>query len=545
MSEAMALGLARAAFREHAWAEAHRQYGMVDLAENLASADLESYAQSSALVGCDDACVKLLDRAFHQRLDRGECEQAAECAFWLGFNLMNQGQMGPAGGWFARSEELAQAGPGTSALRGLVLLPPALQALMQGDGASALGLFSRAHELGRSVGQPELLALSGLGIGQAKIALGEWGAGLAKLDEVMVAVTAGEVSPIVSGLVYCAVIVACHDTFDVRRAAEWTGALSRWCEAQPDLVPFRGECLVHRAQILILNGDWHEATEQVRVACRRLESPPGQPGIGTAYYEAGELHRLRGEHAAAENSYRRASACGHEIQPGFALLRLAQGRLDAAVSGIRRALDEPGQAFHRPRVLAASVEIALAAGQLSDARAAAEELAAIAAAGEVRFLQAMSTQAVGAVLLAEGQPREALDELRRASDSWRDLSAPYQSARVRVLQGRCCRELGDLDAAQMEFDAAAAAFGQLGARPDTMALRRVATPGVEAESRGLTPREIQVLRAVATGNTNRAIAETLFLSEKTVARHLSNIFSKLDISSRSAATAYAYQHELM
>ncbi|WP_417234558.1 LuxR C-terminal-related transcriptional regulator [Arthrobacter sp.] len=545
MTESAALGLARTAFRERSWAEAHRHFGTADLGGDLSSADLESYARACSLMGCDDDCVQLLDRAFLQWIDSGEREQAAECAFWLGFNLMNQGQMAPAGGWFARSGELAEAGPETSALRGLLLLPPALQELMQGDAASALGLFSRAHEVGRTVGHPELLALSGLGIGQAKIAVGEWAAGLVKLDEVMVAVTAGEVSPIVAGLVYCAVIIACHDTFDVRRAAEWTGALSRWCAAQPALVPFRGECLVHRAQILVLNGDWHEAAEQVRDACQRLASPPGQPGIGTAYYEAAELHRLRGEYAAAENSYRRASACGHEIQPGFALLRLAQGRVDAALSGIRRALEEPGPALSRPRALAASVEIELAAGQTTPARAAAEELAAIAAAGEVRLLQAMSSQAVGSVFLAEGDPRRALDELRRASDIWRDLNAPYQGARVRVLHGECCRELGDLDGAQLEFDAAAAVFWHLGARPDTMALQGVSTPGIETETQSLTPREIQVLRAVATGNTNRTIAETLFLSEKTVARHLSNIFAKLGISSRSAATAYAFQHELM
>ncbi|MBM6620905.1 DNA-binding response regulator [Micrococcaceae bacterium RIT802] len=545
MSEAAALGLARTACAERSWAEAHRHYCAADLAEGLSSADLESFAQVCALVGNDDGCVSLLDRAYHQRLEHAEREQAAECAFWLGFNLMNQGQMGPAGGWLGRAENLASPESSGSPLRGLLILPAALQALMQGDGATALALFSQAQDVGRSSGQPELLALSGLGIGQSKIAVGECAAGLAKLDEVMVAVAAGEVSPIVSGLVYCAVIIACHDTFDVRRAAEWTGALSRWCDAQPDLVPFRGECLVHRAQILILNGEWHEATKQVDLACHRLATPPGQPGIGMAYYESGELHRLRGEYAAAENSYRRASACGHEIQPGFALLRLAQGRVDAALSGISRALEEPGQEPQRPRALAVFVEIALAAGHVAHARAAADELVGVAAGGDARLLQAMSKQAIGEVLLAEGRPREALDELRRASDIWRGLGAPYQGARVRVLQGGCCRELGDLDAAHMEFDAAAAVFGQLGATPEAKAVQDMVTSSVVTEPGGLTQREIQVLRAVATGSTNREIAEVLFLSEKTIARHLSNIFSKLDISSRSAATAYAYQQGLM
>ncbi|WP_202804079.1 hypothetical protein [Crystallibacter crystallopoietes] len=292
---------------------------------------------------------------------------------------------------------------------------------MQGDGASALELFTLASRIGRSSGQPELIALSGLGIGQTKIAMGEVAAGLAKLDEVMVAVTAGEVSPIVSGLVYCAVIIACHDTFEIRRAIEWTRALSRWCNEQPDLVPFRGQCLVHRTQILILNGEWPDAAEQVRLACRRLSEPPGQAAIGMAYYEEGELHRLRGEYAAAENSYGRSSECGHEVQPGLALLRAAQNRLDAAQSGIRRALEEPRQAARRPLLLAASVEVALAAGDVKQARLAALELTGIAAERTTTLLSALSAQAMGSVLLAEGQSRASLDELRRA---WRLLAYP-------------------------------------------------------------------------------------------------------------------------
>lgn len=545
MTDVVALELARTAFREQTWAEAYTQYGAADGVGALAPADLESYAQASALAGRDDRCVALLDRAYHQRLEYGEYEQAAECAFWLGFNLMNRGQMAPAGGWLGRSGELAGVVPAGSALHGLLLVPVALQALMQGDGSTALEVFSRAQHVGRATGHPELKAMSGLGVGQAQIAIGECSAGLAKLDEVMVAVTAGEVSPIVSGLVYCAVIIACHETFDVRRAAEWTGALSRWCEAQPDLVPFRGECLVHRAQILILNGQWGEATDQVLLACRRLADPPGQPGIGMAYYQAGELHRLRGEYAAAEISYGRASECGHETQPGLALLRLAQGRLDTAVAGISRMLEEPRQSMDRPRILAAAVEIALAAGDPGQARVVADELAGIAAAGDARLLEAMSGQAAGEVLLAEGRPRQALDGLRSAFDAWRALDAPYQGARVRVLQAACCRELGDLDAARMELDAAVNVFGHLGARSDVMALQRAEGARTGAGHGGLTPREIQVLRAVATGSTNRAIAEQLFLSEKTIARHLSNIFAKLDISSRSAATGYAYQHGLI
>nr|MDQ4008067.1 response regulator transcription factor [Actinomycetota bacterium] len=309
------------------------------------------------------------------------------------------------------------------------------------------------------------------------------------------------------------------------------------------LVPFRGQCLVHRAQILALNGAWQEAMTEVRLACRRLSVPPGQPAAGAALYEQAELHRLRGELTDAEDAYRRAGACGHETQPGLALLRLVQGRADTAWAGIRRALEEPRPAWDRPRLLAAAAEVALARRDAPAARAASEELDKIAEQHDTDLLHAMAAQTSGSVLLAEGDQRAALNRLRLAWRLWQDLDAPYECARVRLLQGRCCQGLGDLDAAQMELQAAAEVFRALGAAPDLAGLE---TRGVfPTDGQSLTPREVQVLRTVATGKTNRAIAEDLFLSEKTVARHLSNIFTKLDVSSRAAATAYAYEHDLL
>ncbi|WP_166980894.1 LuxR C-terminal-related transcriptional regulator [Paramicrobacterium fandaimingii] len=545
MTDTAARELALTAFHAQSWSAACAHFDEADRTEDLGPDDLECYAQALSLVGRDDACVRVLDRSYHSRLDDGDREQAAECAFWLAFNQMNRGQMASAGGWLGRAGELLGDGADDAPLRGLLLIPAALNALLTGDSDAARLLFEKAQRIGRISGHPELRALSGLGLGQAMIAMGKSAEGMAQLDAVMVAITAGEVSPIVSGLVYCAVIIACHDTYDVGRAAEWTGELTRWCASQPDLVVFRGECLVHRAQILVLNGKWTEATEQVQRASECFGALVDQVGIGMAYYEAAELHRLRGEFAAAENSYRRASQSGHETQPGLALLRLAQGRVETAMSGIRRALDERGKPGDRPRHLAACVEIALAHADVVLARTAASELADIAAASTARLLDAMSAQAWGEVLLAEERPRDALDELRRADDVWRSLGAPYQRARVRALQGRCCQDLGDMDAAEMELDAAADVFRLLGARPDMLALRSLRGIDAETGPGGLTPREVEVLRAVATGCTNRAIAEQFVLSEKTVARHLSNIFSKLEISSRSAATAYAYENRLM
>ncbi|HET6628004.1 MAG TPA: LuxR C-terminal-related transcriptional regulator [Nocardioidaceae bacterium] len=532
---------ARAAFAELAWGKAHAHFAEADRCGALSADDLDLFARTALLVGADEEGVDLLERAYEAHLAEGAADTAAESAFWAALNLMHRGEMARAGGWLSRARQGAAEGTG-SAVSGLVLVPTALERMMQGDPEAALATFEAAEAIGRRAGHPELLALAGLGIGQARVELGDVKAGMTKLDEVMLAVTGGHVSPIASGVVYCAVILACRDVYDVTRAAQWTRALDRWCTAQPDLVPFRGQCLVHRAQILQLNGSWSEALEQVVLACRIFAEPPGQWAAGMALYERAELDRLRGEPVTAEEAYVEAGRYGHETQPGLALLRLAQGRIGPALAGIRRAVDE-ANAPDRPRLLAAYVEIGLAAHELADARRAADELAVFAGRYEVPLLDAMSAHASGAVLMAEGKPREALDLFRRAGDLWRELDAPYWRARTRILVATACRQLEDVDAARMELDAAAEEFRRLGAQPDLDALERFED---RTSVHGpLTAREVEVLRAVATGKTNRAVAQQLFLSEKTVARHVSNIFTKLDLASRAAATAYAYEHGLL
>jgi len=455
---------------------------------------------------------------------------------------MLRGELAPAAGWLARGQRFAGDVEG-HAEEGCLVLGDAVQLMFAGDAEGANPMYSRAAEIGVRFGDPDVTAMARLGEGQTAIMLGRTADGLTLLDEAMVAVTADEASATMTGLVYCAVIETCQEIFDVRRAREWTMALSRWCESQPELVPYRGQCLVHRAEILELQGDWRDAIDEAQRACERLAEPP-HPAVGRAFYRRGELQRLRGEYHAADHSYREASRYGQSPHPGLALLRYAQGQVDAAATTIRQALSEAQDRVSRSRLLGAYVEIALAANNVQAARTAADELAQVAADFGAPLMDAVSDHATGAVLLAEGDPAHALEALRRACTRLQELDAPYDAARVRVHLGFAYRALGDDDTAEMELDAARSVFERLGAAPDLARVEELTGSAAFQTAGGLTPREVEVLRLVATGKTNRAIAAELFLSEKTVARHVSNIFTKLGVSSRSAATAYAYQHDL-
>lgn len=541
---ASAIDQGREAFGRQAWAEAYELFANASERGLLDPEDLERLAIAAYLVGRDDESARAWERAHLACLRLDDPGRAAQCGFWLGLALLLRGETARASGWLGRVGGLVEGGELDCAARGYLLVPAALAAHGSGDAAGAYALSTEAGKIAARFGDKDLAAFACLGQGQASIALGETARGVALLDEVMVSVTTGEVSPIPAGIVYCAVIETCMWVFDVRRAAEWTEALSSWCEAQPDLVPYRGQCLVHRSQILQVHGEWSEATIEARRACERL-SQPLHPALGLAFYQRAELHRLRGEFDEAGQAYRQASQCGREPVPGLALLRLAEGHVSAATAAIRRAVDESHDPLGRPAVLAAYVDIMVAVGDLAAGRAAADELSGIAGVIDAPFLHAIAAHTTGTTLLAEGDAVSALAALRRASAGWRDLAMPYEAARTQVHIGLACRALGDQDAAAFELDAARGTFDRLGARPDLARLAELAGVGGRKTAGGLTVRECEVLRLVATGKTNREIGAALVLSEHTVARHLQNIFAKLGLSSRAAATAYAYQHGLV
>ena len=507
MADAIAeLERGRESYAAGAWRDAYESLSGVDRASTLAPADLELLARAAYMLGRDEDYANNLQRAHRAHLDADNPLPAVRCGFWIGHNLLFRGEEVKASGWFARAERLLETAKQDSVERVWLARDEQARALMrQGDVQDGLRL----------------------------------------VDEVLVAALEGELSPVTTGIVYCNTIAFCQEAYELRHAREWTEALTRWCERQPEMVAHNGLCLVHRAEIMQLQGAWSAALDEARRAAERFtEGVLNQLACGKALYREGELLRLRGELSAAEAAYRKASRCGHEPQPGLSLLRLGQGQAETAAAGIRRAVGETTQPLKRAALLPAYVEIMLAVAEHDRARAGCDELEEIAERQGSDALRAMWAHARGALMLAEGDARGALLELRRSAELWQALGARYEAARARMLVGRACEALGDVDATALETEAASEIFAELGAAPDLAHTASLVHDVAPVEPHGLTGRELEVLRLAATGKSNREIAEMLVISEHTVARHLQNLFVKLGVTSRSAATAFAYEHGL-
>jgi DNA-binding CsgD family transcriptional regulator len=532
----------RASYAKGAWLDAYRCLSRADEDDLLEPGDLELLARSAYMLGRDDDYIRGLERAHHGHLDAGEVPSAARCTWWIGHNLLMRGEAARANGWFGRGDRLLEREGRDCVERGYLLIPVGLQA---DDARTAYATWTEIAATGERYGDPDLVTIARMGQGHTLVREGRTEEGFRLVDETMVAVTTGELSPIVAGIVYCNTIKFCQDAHDVRRAREWTDALTEWCDRQPDMVAHTGVCLVHRAEVMQLRGAWRAALEELRRAGERLgQGVLNQRRVGSALYRQGEIQRLQGEFAAAEEAYRAASRLGFEPQPGLALLRLAQGN-PAAAAAIGRVVDETNEPLKHAELLPACVEIMLAVGDLEEARRASGELDAISETHASDLLRALAAQASGAVVLAEGDARAALGPLRRALNTWQDIEAPYEAARTRVLLGTAFRRLGDDDAAALELEAARTVFEDLGAGPDLTRLDSLQTSAPSKSAGGLSPRELEVLRHVARGKTNKEIATELVLSERTIERHVSNIFTKLGVSTRAAATAFAYEHQLV
>jgi ATP/maltotriose-dependent transcriptional regulator MalT len=522
------------------WARCWELLADAARADLLPDTLLALQVQLALLLGRESEHLQLSAAAYRRFLDAGAYRDAARIAFWTAFTLFNRDDAAQGAAWRARSADLvAQHDLGGAEAAALVGMD-AHFAMLRHHTETARELNERALAQARADGDRDVIALGQLTRGRIGLQLGRRDEAMACLDEAMASASAGETSPLVTGTVYCAVIGVCMQLRDLHRAAEWTEALTAWGMARPDMVPFRGTCLVHRSHLDMLRGDWAAAVNQAEQAISMMRDRD----VGEAYYQRGEVHRLAGDFDLAEQDYRQANSCGYQPEPGLARLRVAQGRPTVAATTLRRLLTERRRDEDRAELLAALVTALLAADDVPAARTAVTELTAITEHLDAPMLSALSTHSSGAVLLAEGAVADAVVPLRRAWQLARDLDLPHLAAQTRVLVARCLLELGDEGAAQMELDAAREALTRLGAAPDLAALDAV-EHAQAALPDGLTRREAEVLRLVAEGLTNRELASRLFLSEKTVARHLSNIYAKLGIGSRAGAPAYAYTHGLL
>ena len=535
----------RESYEAREWTAAYEALSAADRDEALAADDLLRLARAAYMLGRDDHYLVGLERAHGALMETGETRGAAVCTWWIGHHLLFRGEAGPAMGWLARGRRLLEDDDGDCVERGYVQLGELLEHVIGGEPQAAHDLAAEIAGIGERFGDHDLASLAGMEQGHALVRLGRTDEGLRLVDETMVAVTTGELSPVVAGIVYCNTIAFCQSVYELRRAREWTTALTRWCEQQPDMIAHNGLCLVHRAELMTLGGDWAEALEELRVLGERFtRGVLNRRALGRAAYQRGEVSRLQGAFTDAEASYREATRLGWEPQPGLALMRLAQGNEEVAAAAIRRAVGETTQPLKRAALLPAYVEIMVASGDLEAARSACRELGLTAERQGNDALAAMSAFADGTVSLAEGDADGALPAARRAWHAWRALDAPCEAARARVLVGRTCRALSDDDAAALELEAARGVFEQLGAAPELARLDALTRQAAANGDHGLTDRELEVLRLVAAGESNREIAAKLVISEHTVARHLQNIFAKLNVQSRTAAGAYAFKHHL-
>ncbi len=533
---------AREAYDRREWVAAYD--GLSDPSTDaLTAADFERLATAAYLLGRHNDCIQALQRAYTADIGSGEVHAAVRCCFWLAMVLLDDGESAVAGGWVGRAHRLLEDLDEDVVERGYVQVLTMMRHVAADEHQAAISHAEQVEACGRRHSDADLLAQGQCVRGRMLMYTGRVQEGLALLDEAMVAVSTGEVSPLFAGHIYCAMIEGCQEVSDFGRAAEWTTRLTRWCEDQQGLVPFTGQCAVHRGQIMRVRGAFTEALDEFERAQRRYVEAGSPPAAGLALAERAEVLRLRGEYAAAEAAYEAAVGFGHDPQPGLALLWLAQGRTASAVAAVRRQLGERRDPVRRSQVLAAATEVLLADLDLEEAAAAAEELARHGDAFASTALRAQAAYATGSVAVARDDPAAAVQPLREAVRIWTQLDVPFEAARARVELGRALRHLGDEDTARAELLAARRTFAGLGAAP---AERQVAglLDGHRAPG-GLTAREVEVLRLVARGSSNPEIAAALVLSEKTVARHMSNIFTKLDVRTRTAAAAFAHEQHLL
>ena len=534
--EADLLREAHAAHSAHRFARADQAFSRVERLGQLSADDLVAWQDSAWWLGQADRSLELAEVAHERLVAEGQTTRAAQAAIGLGFLLMLRGDLGAGSGWIQRGRSLLQHSPDETA-RWYVVHLDAEDALHGGDINRALDLARQVRDAAQRAADPTLCSLALMTEGTARLRKGEVSEGMALLDEAMLPVKAGRISPDMAGNLYCQVIAVCWELFDLRRAREWTAATERWCEQFDSAVMFSGICRMHRVQLRQVSGEWDSAVAEARIVCTELIGMNAQV-VAEGYYLLGDLLRLRGDVLGAEKAYLRAHELGRDPQPGLALLTAQTGPSGAAVVSLRTALaTHKGAEYSRAPLLLAIVDLAVDVPDIEAAREASKQLTAMAHRWQSPGLYAVAAQAHGAVQVAAGHAGPAVTTLREAVRRWQELEAPYACARSRMLLAQAYSALQDHGAATRELDVAERTLEGLDAVVDLRRLERL-RPGAERPG-GLTLREAEILRQVAYGGTNKQVAAALVISEKTVARHLANIYSKLGLSTRTAAVAWA------
>jgi ATP/maltotriose-dependent transcriptional regulator MalT len=537
------LAAARDAIARHAWQDALDDARSIQVDDRLVEADrLDIIAEASWWLGRLDDCIEAREAAYRLYDELGLAQRAGQCAVWLWEHHAIVIRPTIAGAWLRRADR-ALDGIDECTERGNLMLRQAETAHGGGDLDRALELATAALEMSRRLGSTDLEAEALQTLGRVLIDRGQMDEGMGLLDEAMLFAVEGRLGPFSTGKVYCSLIGACEATGDFDRAAEWTEATMRWAQQHPFAI-FPGICRLHRAVVLKRRGDLEAAEQEAARACDEL----GQSHIANsaaAWAEVGDIRRRLGQLDQAEGAFDRAQELTGGLCSGSALLRLAQDRVEEAMAIITSCLAGQTNTLERAAMLPALVQIALAAGRVDVARDGLAELETTVATFPTPTLVATELATRGRWQLATGEAA-AVTTLQRAADAWRDQDVPYEEATARTLLGQALREAGDEVGAEASFELATRLFDQIGTRLDPP----TSGPATDGGGRrvlpaGLTEREVEVLQLVAAGLTNNEIAAELFLSAKTVSRHLSNIFTKIGVSSRAAATAFAFEHQLV
>lgn len=533
----------RAAIDRQDWETAYETAASARVGDDeaLEAERLDLLADAAWWLGRLDDCIEAREAAYRHHDDLQDRRRAGLDAVWLYEHHAFTGRATIAGAWLRRARQNLD-GDEHCTDYGMLLLREAEVAHGRGDLAGARATVEQVVGLARDLRSFDLEAEALQAAGRVLIDQGAVAEGLARLDEAMLFAVEGRLGPYSTGKVYCSMISACEDVGDYDRAAEWTEATLRWSAKHPFCI-FPGICRVHRAIVLKRRGSLAEAEREAARACEELQQ--SRPVTSAAaWIEVGDICRRLGELDRAEAAFTTAQELSGSPCAALALLRLAQGRVTAAATIIAGCMERTTAAPGRVVLLPNFVQIAVAAGDLDRASEAVDELAGLLEKFDHPGAQASLEVARGRVQLATGDPLGARASFESALARWRSLDVPYEAATTGTLLGQALRECGDDEAAAAAFAAAAARFDQIGARmlDDSSAGGTHASRPLPA---GLTEREVEVLRLVATGLTNNEIAATLFLSVKTVSRHLSNIFTKIDVTTRTAATAFAFEHGLV